>query len=534
MLPNIAIADEFTFDIQEELRNFMTSVTTVSSFNDGIWFFDVIKRSAGHSSDDYKIYFASVPEVYSEIVRYWVILRIRNGIAVHTQALNVSGIAHFLIFLEKECGAPDLSDVNRMTIEAYEESLYERADIKKASKEIYWTAMANFFKDMQTWPQMPINYPVAPGNPFIRSELDRQHNERLVPDIVLDQLDRIYRNSNLPLEDRLIYWILRSIPSRVQEITSIKLSCIRPYRDGYVLTIPQYKPSAQLREPQSKLIHILDKGHGKFLLDLVKEQQRVSTNLQIELSDESQGYLMVSPYKRMSARYKDGKMACRSSYNNLTGPFVLTGPVVRTRMKKVSEYFNVCDENGGYYDAITHCFRHNGITERLYEGFSYVEIRDMSGHKGNEMIIDTSYVHVKGKEVKALAAKKRARGELGTPILFRGRILNLSPEKEMKLLRNPRAYRIGKLGICSDITSCKGDLFECLDCDFLVPDAENKDYYMEQCAIWLERASLHLEKGNKSLAEHAQGMSNLFQSQVDKISLSMVMNASKEQGGDDA
>ena len=52
---------------------------------------------------------------------------------------------------------------------------------------------------------------------------------------------------------------------------------------------------------------------------------------------------------------------------------------------------------------------------------------------------------------------------------------------------NPRAYRIGKLGICSDVTSCGSDLFECLDREYLIPDADNEDYYAAECEKWAER-----------------------------------------------
>jgi len=43
-------------------------------------------------------------------------------------------------------------------------------------------------------------------------------------------------------------------------------------------------------------------------------------------------------------------------------------------------------------------------------------------------------------------------------------------------------------GICSDITGCKSDMWNCLDCEFFVPDAEQLDYYEEQVTFWREKS----------------------------------------------
>ena len=195
---------------------------------------------------------------------------------------------------------------------------------------------------------------------------------------------------------------------------------------------------------------------------------------------------------------------------------------MRNRFKRIALAFDVRDAEGKVFNVITHAFRHNGITERLYEGFSYVEIRDMTGHVNNQMI-HTSYTHTKDDEIKAVAKKKREKGEQGPPVLFKGRVMNLTPEREAKILKNPRAYRIGELGICSDITSCKGDLFECLACEFLAPDADNEEYYVAEQERWSERAVKHLKNGNKMLAEQAHHMADLHQKQLDRIKLGLVM-----------
>lgn len=84
-------------------------------------------------------------------------------------------------------------------------------------------------------------------------------------------------------------------------------------------------------------------------------------------------------------------------------------------------------------------------------------------------------------------------------ILFGGRILNMEEQLEKRLLRNLRAHKV-RGGICSDITGCKSDMFNCLNCEFFVPDGEQLAYYEEQAALWREKcirfSSFPVIKGN--------------------------------------
>lgn len=532
MLTDIAIADEYSGSIEGELLGYFPTLTSTPNFNGAVWYFDKLRRSAGHAPHSYKIYFAGIPDKYINVVRFWVLLRVRNGMSITSTSGGVVALGYFLGFLVKEAAAPNLSGVNRMVIEAYEEHLRSRCTGKKSTKELRWTAVANFFRDMQTWPQMPAMMPVPTGNPFSRTELDRKHDQRLVPEMVLEQLDEAYRDESVPLEDRLTYWILRSIPSRISEVCSIDLDCLRPYefngRKGFILTIPEWKQSANQHRPRKKLVHILDEGHGKFLLDMVREQQRIAKIVENVLPGSKRGYLMVAldPRRSRDVLLRKAVEVEPTLFGDTNTfrctAFILTQPRVLIRMKKLVSRAKVSGPDGSPYDALTHCFRHNGVTERLYEGFSFVEIRDMTGHHGNQML-STAYVHVNADEIKARAKERREKGEQGPPILFQGRIMNLSPEKAARLLENPRAFRIGNLGICSDVTSCKNDLFECLDCDDLVPDADNEDYYVTEHEKWRARASQHAINGNKSLAEHARYMSLLHEKLLGKIRLSLLM-----------
>lgn len=71
-------------------------------------------------------------------------------------------------------------------------------------------------------------------------------------------------------------------------------------------------------------------------------------------------------------------------------------------------------------------------------------------------------------------------------MLFGGRILNMDEQMEQRLMKNLRAHRV-RGGICSDITNCKSDMWNCLECKDFVADAEQIEYYREQISLWREK-----------------------------------------------
>lgn len=66
------------------------------------------------------------------------------------------------------------------------------------------------------------------------------------------------------------------------------------------------------------------------------------------------------------------------------------------------------------------------------------------------------------------------------------------------LLKNPRRFRIRKdgrsIGLCGDITSCNGGLFECLACNYFVPNADDLEYFEEQVTYWEQRCEIFKNK----------------------------------------
>lgn len=334
---------------------------------------------------------------------------------------------------------------------------------------------------MKNWDGMPDIKVVDKYNPFSRTAQDRIIHNKYIPEYVIKQLDEIFMDGELPLHFRVLYWICRLIPSRVGEVTSININCLVPYGNEYALKLNMYKQNGGYLEPETRIIALKYEDMGKYLIDLINEQREISIKLQKYLPNEKKGYL----FTYIPETYVNSKYVRKETnfQNHIT---ILNEPIVGKFFRTLCSRYEIMDENNKPYVMTSHKLRHNAITDRIYEGFSLLQIRDMTGHKTTAMLTQ-SYIHYDNDKIieKANLVNKNPKEE----IYFKGKILN--PENEnmaKRLLERPRAHKIGKLGICSDISGCKNDMYECLnDCEYFIPNAEEMDYFEEQVHLWEEK-----------------------------------------------
>lgn len=501
--------------LRNQLKQHLPEMGSNIIFEEDKWFLDKLKRSPGEGNEANTFYFKPIPIKYKDLSKYYALQRCISKIATRTIATNIFSISKFLIYLVEYYPDISLSRVNKTLINQYE--LYLKASsYSKGTKETYWTGMSSFFITLHGWDEMPAVLPVRKlFNPFVRTKADRKIERKYIPEYVTNQLDVVFKDERIPLERRLAYWIMRSVPSRVTEVCSIKLDCLKPSYEGdgnWVIFIPTWKQSGGYREPEIRPIHIKYDGHGKYLIDLLREQQNVAISLQNRLESSQKEMLFTYSKKHFNpnlfrhkgiASWCELSLACIANQNTVKGWF-----------NTICKTYKIVDEKGLPYNFTSHQLRHNGITDRLYEGFSLIQIRDMTGHKGNQMI-QTSYVH---EQPEKLLEKQRAINQSSvkqSPVYFKGRILLMDKEQEKRLLMNPRANRVGKLGICSDISSCEPGSFECLDCDYNIPDADELEYFEEQVRVWTRKVEQF--KNHQFMREHAEYNLKLHQNVVDKI-----------------
>ena len=114
------------------------------------------------------------------------------------------------------------------------------------------------------------------------------------------------------------------------------------------------------------------------------------------------------------------------------------------------------------------------MSDRINSGiFRSIDVQGLTHHQSTAMI-DQTYTH---PDVMTMAES--------APIIYRGRIIQTSDERKInQLLDRPYAKRIYRLGVCSDVRKCDKDKSECLRCKYLIPDANDLEYYELELQDW--------------------------------------------------
>lgn len=464
-----------TYDESRKARyiEFLNDLGSDIHFESDTWICDKRIRSFAEERVFVTLYFSSIPAGYRDIVKYYAIIRILNGKRVRGVKGNVQNLVAFLTFLPE---GMDLARVNLTTAMQYKAFL-DDSNYRESSRFGHWSAVSTFFETMNGWNGNHLK------NPFTENPYDSHHrlDYKYIPDSVSKQLDAAFMRENMDLTIQCIYWVLRLIPSRISEVNGMKIDCLKPFNGHYCLFIPTWKQNGGHKEPILRVIHINDEGMGGYLLNLISKQQELAKSLQPMVPENKKGALFT--YRRKIFRENGSidmtKNCCISTWGYVSNSF-----------RRICRQHHICDDSGQIYRLSSHQFRHNGITDRLESGFTPAQIADMTGHHGDAMML-ASYAHLNLKP-ETLVEKQQyvLNGQTdggNSYVLFGGRILGMEEQLEKRLLKNIRAHRV-RGGICSDITGCKSDMWNCLDCEHFVPDREQLPWFCEQVSAWKSKA----------------------------------------------
>jgi integrase len=403
----------------------------------------------------------------------------------------------------------NLSDLNFCRKYAFAEGFKKYLDSQlrsENSKANVWGAVRTFYRSTDS-PVISFDKDAFDNNPY---QYQRKIEDKFIPDEITRQMDIIFSNGEILLHQRLVYWILRLIPSRISEVCAISIDCLKQFNGKYVLFIPTWKQNGGHFTGEIRSIHLEYTGMGKYLIDLITQQQTVARELQKYLDVEQQGLLLTHLVTWKNNRGTAAKYTLKKG--NI---FVVSPTRAGYFFRKLCSEYNLRDTNGKNYVITSHQFRHNGITERLDFGFTTEQIAFMTAHKGESMILN-SYNHIDLKPETIIEKQSAVNNEPVKRIsaLFEGRILNMDIDIEKRLSANLRAHKV-RGGICSDITNCSSDMMACLSCNFFVPELEQLPYFLEQEQLWKEKALRF--KDFPIIVQNAEANAALNKAVVEKI-----------------
>jgi len=427
-------------------------------------------------------------------------------------------LIRFFDFWSLDKGTLPLSGCDEFAVADFYHYL-EKTEFAEATRIGIWSSLSIFFETMNDIDG------ARSKNPFSVSPYrhQRRYDAKYIPESIAIQLDTAFKNDEIALYLRCVYWLLRLIPSRIGEILGMKIDCLKRFNGQYVLFIPTWKQNGGWQQPAIRSIHLEDKGIAGYLIGLIKEQQETARQIQEFLPEDKKG--MLFSYRQSYCR--KGKPTYSTKLC-----FVASIFTVNDHFRKICRRYNISDETGNVYVVTTHQFRHNGITDRLAAGFTAAQIAEMTGHHGDAMIFN-AYAHlnlmpetIREKQNYVLAERQESDKRY---VLFGGRILNMDEQMEQRLMKNLRAHRV-RGGICSDITTCKSDMWNCLECKAFVADTEQTEYYREQIALWREKQVRF--SAFPIICENAKRNAGLFESILKSIETDVQRNeANNNQAG---
>ena len=92
-------------------RDFLCSLSDSISFEDDCWYCEKHLKNRSHNKKHVNISFRQIPQIYRDMVKYYALIRLINGVGVYTISCRVRNIAILFQFLN---GAP-LSDIDYVT-----------------------------------------------------------------------------------------------------------------------------------------------------------------------------------------------------------------------------------------------------------------------------------------------------------------------------------------------------------------------------------------------------------------------------------
>ena len=468
----VTAVERFDYDMRPRYLEFLRELGTNIRFEDDAWVCDNRVRYPYGGKHIVTLYFSSIPPDYRELVKFYAILRMLSGITARTVKTDLCGIAVYCAFLTAQRISP--ADANAHTVGQFRRHLDSRG-FAVSTKNRAWSNVSVLHESMKNFDGMALKNPFR-KNPYPARE---KKDEKYIPEHVIEQLDRAFFDEAVPLEIRALYWVLRLIPSRISEVLSIKIDCLKQYMGGYVLFIPTWKQNGGHKEPILRSIHMKKEGMGAYLIGLLEKQQAAANRLQDRLPEGERGALFT--YQQCIHR-KCGAVELTGSCR------VLHWNTVSRRLREVCGRFDVRDEKGVRYVFTSHQLRHNGITDRLAAGFTIEQVAEMTGHHGDAMLWN-SYAHLDSRTDAVKESQRRIISEpAANPyVLFGGRVQGMNKDDEARLLNNLRAHRV-RGGICRDVSGCKSDMWSCLECASFIPDADQLPFYEGQAAAWEEKA----------------------------------------------
>ncbi|BDZ31845.1 tyrosine-type recombinase/integrase [Lactiplantibacillus sp. WILCCON 0030] len=479
-----------TFSDKRLKQNLKRTISSFGefSFSDDSWYYSELHGGSAMKGTC-TITFHKVPLIYRDTVKYYALLNPGNPGTTQKKVLK---IADFLIMLSEKFEKISIQCVSYRHVNAYEQYLM-LSDDSWNTKSFSYSAIQDFFIKIADLVESPFELPVKQINPFRQTR--RFAEEKYIPKSATKKLDTFFQSNSvvMPVAFRLLYWMLRSFPNRVNEVLSMKVDCISQLEDLYFLEIPMYKQKGPTARPEIKRIPVTNVDHGKYIIDLVRQvklQQKELIKIgHVCSATLNENLLFITESGHFGI--KGGKITF-IAHNTKHHILNMSLVYVNNRLRELCKLLDLRDTQSHPLQLTSHYFRHNAITDRLYvPNYTQEQIMKLTGHKNERMI--QNYTHER-KDIH----KQLAQNADKVPLTL-ARIIEFNAATTSYLSTNENCYGLSEvnsekgLGICEDIDNCKRDgtpfRFCCYFCPWFRPNKAYLPAYEKELTYWQVKLS---------------------------------------------
>ncbi|MCY9005719.1 integrase [Peribacillus frigoritolerans] len=506
-------------------------------FEDDEWYYKKLHRTS-EPKGRCTIKFGNYSQEFIEQLKYYALMAGEN---VKTVKATIYNMNCFLEFFRDNFPDFTLLFLNRKIINQYETFLRENVSKSNIVKNKRYKALKDFLKVMSKFPEFPNEIPTKNKNPFPYKPAD--NSGKYIPTDVVKQFDKIMKDKTHEIPDslRLAYWLQRSFPNRITEVTSIPIDCIKSLYNMWVIHIPSRKQNGGYISDEIKTIPVINSGHGKYIIDLIKRvQEQTKESLELyRVDNQHKDFLILCPVIRLNIN--NGKIVsynaaetyrklldfrnmfptdtlrqlsekltqsgypikesviCKRLNQGISGIYATLLCISNCRfnslLNRIAELCRITDEKGKIFKFTSHQFRHNASTDRLYiGGFTMDQLMTLRNDKGTTM--PNTYIHQQKQMHKKMWMESTGlKSPTDAPVSFQARIFNLDDKKIIeRLSKDSRTYLTWEtnskkgVGLCSMISGCKPNgtsiHFECYECNWFVPKAEYYEDYKKELDYW--------------------------------------------------
>lgn len=464
------------------------------SFSDNSWYYSKLHEGSALKGT-HTIAFHKVPLTYIDATKYYVLLKGGNPNTIQKKVLK---IADFLCMLIINFNGIRLRAVTYKHVNAFEQRLL-LSDDSMSTKRLSYNSVQDFFLTLTEIGEGPLESPTKTMNPF--KQVRSTSKERYIPEAVIGKLDQLFYDdqATIPLEFRLLYWLIRSFPNRINEVLSMRINCLSSYNDLFFIEIPMYKQKGSTSRPELKKIPVTNINHGKYVLSLLNKwivgrKKMIVSSEPLNKEKFKENLLFIT--KRWKFDLTNNNLSVKApntlkAKNHMHNMDLI---FVNKRLKELCELFGFEDANNHSLKITSHYFRHNAITDRLYiPNYTSEQLSALTGHKNENML--QYYTHQK----KEIHQKISEDNHNETDTLNFSKIIKFN-QFNMEYLKNlGTCYGLTEihskkgLGICANITNCRQEglpvRFCCYFCEWFHANPIYETEYKQELEYWETQAN---------------------------------------------